>query len=128
MPRNLILCFDGTWNKALDPEPGGMVHNHTPETAPIENPENTNVVKLKRRIEANQGDQVLLYFNGVGTDWYDHLRGGASGEGLSKRVRLGYYHLAENYIFGDRIFLFGFSRGAYTARSLAGLIRKCGLL
>src|SRR5260221_1793874 len=136
MARNIILCFDGTWNKVHDPiaastppaasaAPGP---DHTPELAPVENPENTDVVKLKRLIEQEQGDQVLLYFNGVGTDWYDRLRGGISGEGLSKRIKLAYYHLAENYIFGDRIFLFGFSRGAYTARSLAGLIRKCGVL
>ena len=104
MARNLILCFDGTWNKELTAVAADPA-NTTSELAPIENPENTNVVKLKRLIEQDQGDQVLLYFNGVGTDWYDRIRGGVSGEGLSKRLKLGYFHLAELMFHPYRGFL-----------------------
>jgi hypothetical protein len=55
-------------------------------------------------------------------------RGGVFGYGLSKNVANAYEWLIDNYNQGDEIFIFGFSRGAYTARSLAGFIAKCGLL
>src|SRR5262249_8200426 len=58
----------------------------------------------------------------------DNALGGAFGDGLSANIRQGYAWLVENHQEGDEIFLFGFSRGAYTARSLAGLIRASGLL
>lgn len=70
----------------------------------------------------------MLYFNGVGTKWYDRFSGGISGQGLSDRIKLGYRKLVTSFEPGDRIFLFGFSRGAYTARSLGGMIRKCGIM
>ena len=127
MPKKIILCFDGTWNKPVAPDSQQRPKDLPPEDDPTENPQNTNVVKIKRLIDAT-ADQVVVYFNGVGTDWYDHIRGGISGEGLSARVKLGYQRLAEMFDSGDKIFLFGFSRGAYTARSLGGLIRKCGIL
>src|SRR5881397_3533635 len=127
MPKKIILCFDGTWNKPVAPDPQQRPKVLPPEDDPTENPQNTNVVKIKRLVDAT-ADQVVVYFNGVGTDWYDHIRGGISGEGLSARVKLGYQRLAEMFDSGDKIFLFGFSRGAYTARSLGGLIRKCGIL
>src|SRR5579859_235043 len=128
MPKNLALCFDGTWNKPVNQATGQPVVNLAPEDDGSENPENTNVVKIKRLMGPDSSGQVVVYFNGVGTAWYDHIRGGISGEGLSDRIRLGYQRLAERFEPGDRIFLFGFSRGAYTARSLGGMIRKCGIL
>ena len=72
--------------------------------------------------------QLLHYELGVGTSRDDRLIGGAFGYGLSRNIRNGYQFLATNYVPGDRVFLFGFSRGAYTARSLAGLIHRCGIL
>jgi uncharacterized protein (DUF2235 family) len=72
--------------------------------------------------------QRKFYDEGVGTKWFDRWSGGAFGYGLSDNVRLGYRWLMEHYDPGDEIFIFGFSRGAFTARSLAGVIARCGLL
>ncbi|HEY1589603.1 MAG TPA: DUF2235 domain-containing protein, partial [Rhodanobacter sp.] len=74
-------------------------------------------------------EQLVNYIPGVGvaSGWV-HLLGGAFGYGLSGNVLRGYRRLCETWQPGDELYLFGFSRGAYTARSLAGLIRKCGLL
>ncbi len=109
MSRNLILLFDGTWNKRSD---------------------ETNVTRMRRSIESRGEDdpqQPLFYDEGVGTHWYDKLPG-AFGQGLSENIRQGYAWLAKKHQEGDPIFVFGFSRGAYTARSLVGLVRKCGIL
>ena len=109
--RRLVLLFDGTWNK--------------PES-------NTNVERLRRLIapvDAYGNAQLVNYLPGVGVKpGLGHLLGGAFGYGLSDQVKNGYRWLCETWQPGDEIYLFGFSRGAYTARSLGGLIRKCGLL
>ncbi len=108
--KRLSLFFDGTWNKA--------------ET-------NTNVWRLYLMLEKGERDgvpQESFYDEGVGTHWWDRATGGAFGAGLHHNVRLGYRWLMEHYDPGDEIFIFGFSRGAFTARSLAGLIARCGLL
>ena len=109
--RRLVLLFDGTWNK--------------PES-------NTNVEHLCRLIaplDADGNPQLLNYLPGVGVKrGLTHLLGGAFGYGLSGNVLDGYRWLCGNWQPGDWLYLFGFSRGAYTARSLGGLIRKCGLL
>jgi uncharacterized protein (DUF2235 family) len=110
MPKNLAIFLDGTWNESGD---------------------NTNVWRLKVMLAGTdpQGASQLAYYDpGVGTGRWDRFRGGIGGAGLSLNVREAYQWLIENYDPGDRIFLFGFSRGAYTARSLAGLIARCGLL
>lgn len=107
--QRLILLFDGTWN---DPE------------------DQTNVFRIAGRIREHDGDirQRFFYDPGVGTGKFDRFRGGVFGYGLSKNLLQGYEWLAKRYTNEDEIWLFGFSRGAYTARSLVGLIRKCGLL
>jgi uncharacterized protein (DUF2235 family) len=107
--KRLIVLFDGTWN---DPQ------------------DLTNVYQLSTLIEAKDGDieQRFFYEPGVGTGAWDKLRGGLFGYGLSKNLLKGYDWLIRRYQAGDEIWIFGFSRGAYTARSLVGLIRKCGLL
>src|SRR5215217_3324866 len=105
--KRIALCFDGTWNKA-------------------EKEAATNVRRLANVI-APTNSQVVWYDEGVGTGQLDKLRG-AFGFGLSRNIQQGYAFLGLSYEPGDQIFLFGFSRGAYTARSLAGLIRKCGIL
>lgn len=112
--KRLIVCLDGTWNSA---DRKGYA---------------SNVVKLMRtlahRDEAGV-DQVVFYDKGVGTgDWFDRLMGGLTGSGLDANVKDGYVFLGNNYEEGDEIYLFGFSRGAYTARSLAGFIGASGLL
>ena len=118
MPKRLILCFDGTWNT---PDDNGDVDGST----------STNVHRLYQGLAPADADgmrQVGWYQKGVGTRWYNRLRGGAFGVGLSDNIKAGYRHLIATYEDGDEIFLFGFSRGAYTARSLVGLIRNAGLL
>jgi uncharacterized protein (DUF2235 family) len=119
--RRLIVCCDGTWNRA-DWEGG---------TA-------TNVIRIARCIRpvtapcAPGGQpisQIVYYHPGVGTgNRLDRLLGGALGIGVAQNVRDAYAFLVNNYEPGDEIFLFGFSRGAFTARVLSGLIRVLGLL
>lgn len=107
---NLTLLFDGTWN---DPQ------------------DRTNVFRLCTSLADHakgRGRQRFFYDPGVGTNPLTRLRGGLFGYGLSRHLRQGYDWLARHYAEGDRIFIFGFSRAVYTARSLVGLIRKCGLL
>jgi hypothetical protein len=112
--RRLIVCCDGTWNK---PDREG----HT-----------TNVVRMVRSIKTESVDgipQIVYYHPGVGTgNFFDRLIGGSVGVGLSENVRSGYAFILNNYRDGDEIFLFGFSRGAYTVRSIAGIIGHVGLL
>jgi uncharacterized protein (DUF2235 family) len=112
-PINLVVCCDGTWN--------------TPDEQRGSTAEPTNVAKLALGVAAGP-DQVFFYEPGVGTSPDERIAGGAFGMGLSRNIRNAYQFLADTYRDGDRIFLFGFSRGAYTARSLAGLIHNCGIL
>ncbi|MGA8759488.1 MAG: DUF2235 domain-containing protein [Stellaceae bacterium] len=113
--RKLIVCCDGTWNRR--DAPGG---------AP------TNVAKLARALRPSDDSgtsQLIYYHPGVGTgNRVDHFLGGAFGIGLSGNVQSEYAFLADNFQYTDQIFLFGFSRGAYTVRSLAGLIGLVGLM
>ncbi len=113
MTRRLVACSDGTWYTADRNTPG-------------------NVVEMVRSVlpQAPDGtDQILFYDPGVGTGGvFDKYSGGMFGSGLSKNVLDVYRFLVHNYVEGDEIYLFGFSRGAYTVRSAAGLIRNCGLL
>ena len=116
MKRIAIFC-DGTWNSA-DQEKNGA-------------PCPTNVIKLALRAARHDGamPQVVYYGQGVGTGGsVDKLTGGAFGKGLDDNLYAAYRFLVLNYEENDEIFLFGFSRGAYTARSLAGMVRKCGIL
>jgi uncharacterized protein (DUF2235 family) len=113
--RRIIVCADGTWNK--------------PDRAA----EVSNVVRVARSVlphDAQGTTQMVYYHSGVGERGgiWDHLTGGALGAGLSANIKDLYLFLICNYHPGDELFLFGFSRGAYTARSLAGLIRNCGIL
>ena len=118
MTRRLIVCADGTWN--------------TPDEQSDGIPTPTNVCKMKEALAAASPDgsaQLVYYHDGVGSgDGLNHLLGGVSGVGIDDNIKACYDWLNRTYQDGDQIFLFGFSRGAYTVRSLAGLIRKCGLL
>ena len=120
MPKNIILCADGTGNK------GGS----TP---------NSNVYKVYKAVEkyfkgkAPDGfkvdEQIIFYDNGVGTEKNKYLRmlGGAFGFGFEDNVCDLYKFLARNYEPDDRIYFFGFSRGASTVRACNGFISICGL-
>ena len=116
--KRLILCCDGTWNRA-DTEVKGK-------------PCPTNVIKIAYRLckHASDGTQQLIYYDqGVGTgDRLDRIEGGATGAGLEDNIHDAYIFLLANYEVGDEIYLIGFSRGAFTARSIGGMIRKCGIL
>lgn len=112
MAKRLIMCCDGTWNTAGQKCP-------------------TNVVKLYNAIAERSDDgteQRRFYHPGVGTKKWERIRGGAFGFGLSRNVQDTYRFLVENYEPGDELFLFGFSRGAFTARSTAGFVRNAGIL
>lgn len=113
--KRLVVCFDGTWN---DSDNRG---------AP------TNVVRFANMVPPHDGNgnpQLVLYDQGVGNgNVVDKFAGGAFGNGLEAHVKLGFLFLSQNYEPGDEIYLFGFSRGAFTARSLGGFIGACrGLL
>lgn len=113
MSKNIVICSDGTGNR------GGKTRG-------------TNVWRIFNAVDRHSDSlkQITHYDDGVGTQdllWL-RLLGGAFGWGLSRNIRSAYAFLAMNYELGDRIFLFGFSRGAYTVRSLAGMISRCGLL
>ena len=110
-PKKLIVCADGTWND--------------------EDRTRTNVAKIHRALQTwhvEGVDQWVCYVCGVGTTSAERLRGGAFGYGLTRNILRGYYFLVDNYEPGDQLYFFGFSRGAYTVRSLAGLIRNSGLV
>jgi len=120
--KKLIICMDGTWN---EPEEASEYSKYKEEP--------TNVVKIVRGIkprDANNVVQIAYYHTGVGTGPgpYDKWIGGALGVGLSRDVREAYRFIANNYIDGDRLYIFGFSRGAFAARALAAFIGCVGLL
>ncbi len=117
--RNIIVCCDGTQNEFGD--------------------RNSNVVKLVMILPLNTSTQLSYYDPGVGTladpratsglsRWWSITKGSAFGAGLTRNVSEAYEYLMNIYQDGDKVFLFGFSRGAYTVRVLAGLLHKCGLL
>jgi uncharacterized protein (DUF2235 family) len=111
--KRLIVCCDGTWQKLDSQYP-------------------TNVVKIAQAIKPLCDDntqQIIFYDEGIGTgDRLDRIFGGAFGWGIDQNIQDAYRFLSINYQPGDEIYLYGFSRGAYTVRSLAGLIRCSGLL
>jgi uncharacterized protein (DUF2235 family) len=119
MAKRIILCFDGTWNRPGD--------ENLAESEQVE----TNVRRFYEALAEHSPDgrqQVKWYDQGVGTHWYDQVLGGVTGFGLEFNIMEGYKTLAKNYEDGDEVFVLGFSRGAYTARSLVGFIRNCGLV
>ncbi len=112
MPKNIVVCSDGTGNANIKDR-------------------GTNVFKLYEAVDLHDATrQVAMYDDGVGTDSGKILKvlGGAFGYGLSRNVRQLYTEIARVYKPGDHIYLFGFSRGAYTVRTLAGFIHDCGII
>jgi uncharacterized protein (DUF2235 family) len=132
--KRIAVCFDGTWNTPDEPDEIGFAGgaDGTFETVNPDAGVETNVCRLYRSIVKGVSDdgveQIKWYDQGVGTKWYERIRGGAFGHGLSENIREGYKFLVDKHDDGDEVFVLGFSRGAYTARSLVGLIRNAGLL
>ncbi len=138
MPKNIIFCADGTWNSPDQDENKDNLQDWT------------NVYKLFLLLEGKVSDeslkaadeqekcisddndisQVSKYIHGVGDsrNFLVKVMGGAFGAGIVTRIVRGYTFISRNYNPNDDIFIVGFSRGAYTARALAGLIAKQGLL
>jgi uncharacterized protein (DUF2235 family) len=118
-PKRIVICADGTWNTPQQVKAG--------VSAP------TNVWLLYQLVKDRGGDgmvQLKYYHAGVGTvgDWFQRARGGLSGHGLDWNMLDCYRFLVEHYNPGDHVYLFGFSRGAYTVRTLAGLVRNSGII
>lgn len=108
MSKNIVVLSDGTGQE------GGKGHD-------------TNVYKLFRMLEDRTERQIVFYDEGLGTDWHK-FTGNAFGAGFSKNLLQCYQFIYDNYNAGDRIYLFGFSRGAATVRSLASFIHYFGIL
>jgi uncharacterized protein (DUF2235 family) len=119
--RRLIVCLDGTWNNRDDST--NVLHHF-------------GLTKECRdsKVDGNRVTQLKFYLEGVGTGPLDSITGGGFGFGLETNVRAAYNWLVQNYedetafTPADEIYIFGFSRGAFTARSLVGFISTCGLL
>ena len=118
MPKNIVVCSDGTGNSTILGR-------------------GTNVFKLfeavdlnGHRWDPNLTPQVAFYDDGVGSQSFKPLRvlGGIAGWGLSENIRQLYKEVVRIYDPGDQIYVFGFSRGAFTVRSLVGLISTCGIV
>ena len=107
MSKQIAFCADGTWDSSAS---------------------HTNVYKLYKALTTS-ATQMPLYDDGVGASGDPILKlvGGAFGTGLWQKIKDGYTKIAHVYEAGDPLYIFGFSRGAFTARSLAGMIMACGL-
>jgi uncharacterized protein (DUF2235 family) len=113
--KRIVIAADGTWNR--------------PEKD-LEKDHPTNVLKIARAVAPFDDDgvpQVVFYDWGIGS-YYGSVKGGTLGDGINKNIGDGYRFLVQNYEPGDELYLFGFSRGAYTVRSLAGFMNNCGIL
>jgi uncharacterized protein (DUF2235 family) len=120
MSKNICIFSDGTGQ-------GGSATSST----------NTNVFRLYNACSgSDSGHQVCFYDPGLGarmdgakawTRWIHDTLGKATGLGISQNIKDCYSAILEHYDPGDRIFLFGFSRGAYTVRSLGGVLKLCGI-
>lgn len=104
-----MVLLDGTWQQLAN---------------------RTNVARLSENIaQGKDGDgveQIVKYFSGVGTSMFGRILGGAFGYGLSETIKDSFLWLSQTYQPGDEVFVFGYSRGAYSARSLVGLMHKIG--
>lgn len=125
--KRIAICMDGTWQQLSQPRP-------------------TNINLIARSVSHRDGDipQIVIYTPGVGSTlgalkgrqsgvsafntWLSSTIGGIFGEGLEDAILDTYLRLSFNYEPGDEIYIFGFSRGAFSARSLAALIGKCGIV
>jgi uncharacterized protein (DUF2235 family) len=129
--KRFVICFDGTWQKLRQPKP-------------------TNIALIARSVahthtlsDGEKIPQIVIYTQGVGSntdalgdsgffdglhEWFNQMLGGVFGDGLEDNIVDTYLRLAFNYEAGDEIYIFGFSRGAFCARSFAGLIGSAGIV
>jgi uncharacterized protein (DUF2235 family) len=118
--KRIVVCADGTWNvrDQIDKKTG---KRHA-----------SNVTKVARAVRTRStggADQIVYYHDGVGTaGGLDRFTGGAFGEGIEANIRDLYRFIVYNYEPGDELYFFGFSRGAFTVRTLAGFMNKAGLI
>jgi uncharacterized protein (DUF2235 family) len=139
MPKIIVFCADGTWNGPGEPDDENTAAPPTNVFKLFLNLAGTNTPDTA--LLADEQERVLLdaagnplqcskYLHGVGdsSNFLVQLLGGTVGSGLIARIVRGYTYISRNYLAGDRIYITGFSRGAYTARALAGMIARMGLL
>jgi uncharacterized protein (DUF2235 family) len=134
--KRIILLLDGTWND----EDFGRTDTNVVRLQRIiadtlrERKDKREVApqdpsKLTSSIDDKDGtNNIVFYERGIGTSWRDRLKGGIFGAGMPQKIRNAYRFLSFHYEPGCEVFIFGFSRGAYTARSLVGFIGAAGLL
>jgi uncharacterized protein (DUF2235 family) len=122
--RRLVICCDGTWQSSVSSK------NNIPSNV-------TRLCRLIARVGADKDDaskkfhQIVYYDSGIGTgnlSASEARRQGGTGAGLAENVIEAYNFIVQNYEPGDEIFCFGFSRGAYTARAVAGLVSDIGVI
>lgn len=124
--KRIIVCCDGTW---MNSEIGYVKTGIFKKKGTLQVPSNvTRISRCFKRTCSDGTNQIISYTSGVGTGLFDSITGGAFGLGLSERVCEAYSYLCANYHSGDEIVLVGFSRGAFTARSVAGMVSNLGLL
>ncbi|KAI2639746.1 hypothetical protein GGS26DRAFT_601344 [Hypomontagnella submonticulosa] len=128
MKKRIIVCCDGTWQNSDN----GYVKPTSSKPIPtLQIP--SNVTRISRAFKRNCSDgtfQIVYYHSGVGTGpgAIVKILGGAFGIGIAENIREAYSYICANYVDGDEIILIGFSRGAFTARSVGGMISDLGLL
>lgn len=122
--RRLVICCDGTWQSSVS------IKDNVPSNV-------TKLCRLIARVGVDKDDdsrnyhQIVYYDSGIGTgdiSSFDARRQGGTGAGLAENVIEAYNFIVQNYEEGDEIFCFGFSRGAYTARAVAGLVGDIGVI
>jgi hypothetical protein len=119
VPKKIVICCDGTWQSAVSGE------RNSPSNV-------TRLARCLNRVAEQDGkiwQQIVWYDSGVGTtsSWLGKKHEGAVGAGIEGNIIEAYNFVVLNWAPGDRILCFGFSRGAYTARSIAGLISDIGI-
>ena len=135
MVKRIILLLDGTWND-IDAGPAdtnivrmrGLISRHLVRVSGHGHSGDGDGDKKVHGYTKSGKEHIVYYERGVGTGAFDRFRGGAFGEGLTQNIRHAYKFLSFWYEPGDEIFIYGFSRGAYTARSLVGYLGSAGLL
>ena len=134
MPKNIIFCADGTWNGPGkdddDTSPASNVWKLFMQLDGTLDPATLPLANEQEKTLAGDGGHAAKYIHGVGDSsvLLDRVFGGMFGSGIIERIVRGYTFISRNYEDGDSIYIVGFSRGAYTARALGGLITDMGLL
>jgi uncharacterized protein (DUF2235 family) len=130
--KRIIILLDGTWNDAEFGDTDTNIvrlRDGIARYLGTQKPATTSSGAAVSSIASENMDNLVLYERGVGTGAYlNRFVGGALGEGLINNIRGAYKFLSFYYDPGDQVFIFGFSRGAYTARSLLGYLHAAGLL